>query len=104
MILCNRATDVAQIGGKAMVLLSLQMPNTPPLTVVPVSYFEGQRQEAVLQQELDAWLEPDKCYAVRSSAVAPWWFSLKEFSCSAGDEGSIPESGRSPGEGNGNPF
>lgn len=69
MILCNRATDVAQIGGKAMALLSLQMPNTPPLLVVPVSYFEGQRQEAVLQQELDAWLDPDKCYAVRSSAV-----------------------------------
>ena len=69
MILCNRATDVAQIGGKAMALLSLQMPNTPPLLVVPVSYFEGQRQEAVLQQKLDAWLDPDKCYAVRSSAV-----------------------------------
>ena len=24
----------------------------------------------------------------------------KEFACNAGDEGSIPESGRSPGEGN----
>ena len=28
----------------------------------------------------------------------------KEFACSAGDLGSIPGSGRSPGEGNGNPF
>ena len=28
----------------------------------------------------------------------------KEFSCSAGNTGSIPGSGRSPGEGNGNPF
>ena len=28
----------------------------------------------------------------------------KEFACSAGDPGSIPESGRSPGEGNGNPL
>ena len=27
----------------------------------------------------------------------------KEFACSAGDLGSIPEWGRSPGEGNGNP-
>ena len=27
----------------------------------------------------------------------------KEFACSAGDPGSIPGSGRSPGEGNGNP-
>ena len=28
----------------------------------------------------------------------------KESACSAGDPGSIPGSGRSPGEGNGNPF
>ena len=28
----------------------------------------------------------------------------KEFACSAGDPGSIPGLGRSPGEGNGNPF
>ena len=28
----------------------------------------------------------------------------KEFSCSAGNTGSIPGSGRSPGEGNGNPL
>ena len=28
----------------------------------------------------------------------------KESACNAGDPGSIPESGRSPGEGNGNPF
>ena len=28
----------------------------------------------------------------------------KESSCNAGDQGSIPGSGRSPGEGNGNPL
>ena len=28
----------------------------------------------------------------------------KESACSAGDPGLIPRSGRSPGEGNGNPF
>ena len=28
----------------------------------------------------------------------------KESACNAGDLGSIPGSGRSPGEGNGNPF
>ena len=28
----------------------------------------------------------------------------KESACSAGDPGSIPRSGRSPGEGNGNPL
>ena len=37
----------------------------------------------------------------------PWWLSGKESSCSArdtGDMGSISGSGRSPGEGNGNPL
>ena len=32
------------------------------------------------------------------------WLSGKEPSCSAGNEGSIPGSGKSPGEGNGNPL
>ena len=38
------------------------------------------------------------------------WFEIlggsdgKESACSAGDQGSIPGSGRSPGEGNGNPL
>ena len=33
----------------------------------------------------------------------PWWLS-KESACNAGDPGSIPRSGRAPGEGNGNPL
>ena len=35
---------------------------------------------------------------------SPWWRSSKESACSAGDSGSIPGSGRSPGEENGNPL
>ena len=37
----------------------------------------------------------------------PWWLSGKESACNTGateDTASIPESGRSPGEGNGNPL
>ena len=34
----------------------------------------------------------------------PWWLSGKETACSEGDLGSILGSGRSPGEGNGNPL
>ena len=37
----------------------------------------------------------------------PWWLSGKESVCNAGDTGdlgSTPGSGRSPGEGNGNPL
>ena len=33
----------------------------------------------------------------------PWCLSGKESTCQAGDVGSVPESGRSPGEENGNP-
>ena len=33
-----------------------------------------------------------------------WWPSGKESACNAADLGLIPESGRSPGEGNGNPL
>ena len=34
----------------------------------------------------------------------PWQLSGKESACNSGDTGSIPGSGRSPGEGNGNPL
>ena len=34
----------------------------------------------------------------------PWWLSSKESACNAGDSGLIPGSGRSLGEGNGNPL
>ena len=37
----------------------------------------------------------------------PWWLSSKESTCSAedtGDGGSIPGSGKSPGEGHGSPL
>ena len=34
----------------------------------------------------------------------PWWISCKESACNARDMGSIPRSGRPPGEGNGNPL
>ena len=35
---------------------------------------------------------------------SPGGSDSKEFVCSAGDPGSMPGSGRSPGEGNGNPL
>ena len=34
----------------------------------------------------------------------PWWLNNKESACNAIEVGSIPGSGRSPGEGNGNPL
>ena len=37
-------------------------------------------------------------------STLPWGSEVKASACSAGDLGSIPGSGRSPGEGNGNPL
>ena len=37
-----------------------------------------------------------------TSVMLPWWLSCKESTCNAGDPGSIPGWGRSPGEGIGN--
>ena len=34
----------------------------------------------------------------------PWWLSGKESACQTGDSSLIAGLGRSPGEGNGNPF
>ena len=34
----------------------------------------------------------------------PWWLSGKESAFKAGDTGSVPQSERSPGEGNGKPL
>ena len=41
---------------------------------------------------------------IQSQMGLPWWLNGKESPCIAGDTGSIPELGRSPGEGNGNPL
>ena len=49
-------------------------------------------------------IHSDVNYHVVPSLGLPWWFSGKEFTCSAGDLHSISGLGRSPGEGNGNPL
>jgi len=36
--------------------------------------------------------------------ATPGGSEVKASACNTGDQGSIPESGRSPGEGNGNPL
>ena len=50
---------------------------------------------------------PGKCYSdlrCYTLKLSPRWLSGKEPTCNAGDLGSIPGLGRSPGEGNGNPL
>ncbi len=70
MILVNKATSIEDIGGKAYALLSLNVRNTPPLVVVPSSYFEKEEELSErLKQELKSILDEKKLYAVRSSAI-----------------------------------
>ena len=40
----------------------------------------------------------------KDSEGPPWWLNGKESACNAGDLGSVPGLGRSPGEENGNPL
>lgn len=73
MILINNAVSISEIGGKAYQLLSLKMPNTPSLWVVPASFFVRLKADPTLAEELktelDGLLCEDKLYAVRSSAI-----------------------------------
>ena len=56
-------------------------------------------------QLLPRTAQPDSCLWLFFCYVGlPWWIVGKEPTCSAGDPGSIPGWGRSPGEGNGNPL
>ena len=48
--------------------------------------------------------EPGLSRWVSITGGLPWWLSDKESACEAGGPDSIPESGRYPGEGNGNPL
>ena len=48
------------------------------------------------------FMDFDKCFL--SCGTSPGGSEVKVSACNAGDLGSIPGSGRSPGEGNGNPL
>ena len=48
------------------------------------------------------WKNPKEIWWVKKTAV--WWLSCKESACNAGELGSIPGLGRSPGEGTGYPL
>ena len=47
--------------------------------------------------------QPVSAFIIYTSGLL-WWLSVKESACNAGDMGLIPGSGRSLGEGNGNPL
>ena len=47
---------------------------------------------------------PRAFWVILNASWLPWWLNGKESACNAGGHDSIPGLGRSPGEGNGNPF
>ena len=47
-------------------------------------------------------LESKKYLLFADDIGLPWWLSSKESTWNTGDAGSVPGSGRFPGEGNGN--
>ena len=49
------------------------------------------------------WLKRLSSSSMHNTGL-PWWFSSKESAHTAGDQGSIPGSGRSPGGGQGSPL
>ena len=49
------------------------------------------------------WVDNNKGAVMRPLGLL-WWLTGKESACNAGDVGSVYGSGRSLGEGNGNPF
>ena len=59
-------------------------------------------------KELDTteWLsmDPHKNSLAHCYDGLPWWLSGKESACNARDVSSVPQLGRSPGRGNGNPL
>ena len=96
-------------------LLDMLLPPLLSHSVVPDSLQPhglsppGSSVHGILQARILEWVAmPD----LPSPGIEPWSPALgfpgssvgKESACSAGDPGLIPGLGRSPGEGNGNPF
>ena len=58
----------------------------------------------VLPSILPCYLDVTSVGFLFTVAGLPWWLRSKESTCNAENVSSIPGSGRSPGEGNGNPL
>ena len=72
----------------------------------------GQQYQLLAGYDIKSWLCPSTLRAVlimsfklcKPQFPSPGGSDGEKSACSAGDPGSIPESERSPGEGNGNPL
>jgi len=53
---------------------------------------------------LEPWMSLPGTWIFIEHLGLPWWFSSKESACNSGYLGWICGSGRSPGEGHGNPL
>ena len=73
-----------------------------------ISFWAANSHDSVFLTLGVAFLEPQAALdVVLKTPIAcgfPGGSEVKESACNVGDPGSIPGSGRSPGEGNGNPL
>ena len=81
-----------------------------PTPVLLPEEFHGQRSSWATVHRVTSNWTPLKQFSIRSCLEYgffpdfPGGSDVKESACNGGDPSSIPGSGRSPGEGNGNPF
>ena len=93
------------IGPVLSLVLSYFNPKSSPnniwWTVIFDVYFKGEKKEEAIHP---SFLQSFNKYLWRASSSFPGGSVSKEPDCNTGDLGLIPESGRSPGEGNGDPL
>ena len=86
-----RLLSLLHTGMYVSMLVSQLVPHSPSLTVSTVLF----------SRSVSPWVQ-------RLWYIIQWYFpggsDGKVFACNVGDQGSLPESGRFPGEGNGNPL
>ena len=75
-----------------------------PIPVFLPGEFHGQRRLAGHNSQARKESDTTERLTLLLPATFPGGSNSKESACSAGDPGSIPGSGRLPGEGNGNPL
>ena len=94
---CHFLLQCVKVKSESEVTQSCPTLSDPMDCSLPGSSIHGIFQVRVLECERSSNLET-------SPRWLPRWLSGKESACRAGDAGSIPGLGRSPGERNGNPF
>ena len=104
---CHHDVSWVDIFGHLQFLLSFPLPFPfPLLTKKNFSYKTPYLRS--IQKHWEEWSNSDVCFILSwfssSEAQTSLVAQMVKSACNAGDQGSIPGSGKSPEEGNGSPF